>query len=60
MKANMQKIFPEEFVLSILSPEQRLDAAIKLSMAAFRDTKLTVNDVEKAVKRVRKKIHAKN
>ena len=57
--ATTQKILPEEYILSILSPEQRIDAVLKLSAVAFQNTKLTFEDIESAVKKIRKKIYAK-
>ena len=57
MKA-AQKINPEEYILSALSPEERLDAAFRVARAAFRDAKLTQEDIETAVRKVRRKRYA--
>lgn len=54
------KIRPEEFVLSALSEEQRLEAAFNLSRQVFKKTKLTPKILEAAIRRVRKKIAAKS
>jgi hypothetical protein len=54
-----KKINPEDYILSVLSPEERLDAAFKVAKEAFRGTKLTMKDVENAVKTVRRKTYGK-
>ena len=59
MRVNSQKVAPDEFILSILSPERRLDAAFKIAKTAFAGTNLTIKDVQEAVKKVRKKTYAK-
>jgi hypothetical protein len=58
MKASAQKINPEEYILAALSPEDRLDAALRVAHEAFRRAKLTLADVESAVRKVRRKRHA--
>ena len=50
MKATAIKINPEDYILSVLSPEDRLDAAFKISKEAFKRAKLTMKDIDKAVK----------
>ncbi|MEK7765213.1 MAG: hypothetical protein AAB368_03145 [bacterium] len=47
------KINPDEFVVSVLSKEERLDAALNVVRAAFRRTTLKAADVEQAVRRIR-------
>lgn len=47
------KVKPEDYILSVLSPEERLDAAFKLAKEAFKKATLTIKDVEKAVKKAR-------
>jgi len=59
MRAAAKIISPEEYLLSVLPPEERLDAAIRVAREAFRGTKLTVKDVENAVKSVRRKAYGK-
>jgi hypothetical protein len=59
MKTAMQSVAPDEFILSVLSPEKRLSAAFKLAEVAFRGTDLTVADIQSAVKKLRKKRYDK-
>jgi hypothetical protein len=59
MKAIAQQINPEEYILAVLSPQERLDAALHVAHEAFRETALTLSDVENAVRRVRKKHYTK-
>ena len=58
MKAPARKIDPEEYILAALSPEDRLDAALRVAREAFRGAKLTMTDVEAAVRKMRRKRHA--
>lgn len=58
MKASLQKLSPEEFILAALSPEERLEAALLVAREAFRNTHLMVEDIETAVRKVRRKRHA--
>ncbi|MGB9735933.1 MAG: hypothetical protein ACP5JL_00650 [bacterium] len=55
MKATAKRINPEEYILSVLSPEERLEIVFKIAGEAFKRTKLTIKDIEDAVKRLRKK-----
>jgi len=57
--AATKKINPEDYILSVLSPEERLDAAFKVAREAFKSTKLTMKDVDNAVKTVRRKAYEK-
>jgi hypothetical protein len=59
MKATAQKISPEDYILSVLSPEDRLDAALKVASEAFKKTRLTMKDVEQSVSSIRRKIYGK-
>jgi len=59
MKVAAKRVEPEDYILSVLSPEERLDAAFKVVQEAFKKTKLTVRDIENAVKSVRKKAYEK-
>ena len=59
MKAVAKKIDPEDYILSVLSPEDRLDAAFRVAGEAFKKTRLTMKDVEAAVKTVRRKAYEK-
>ena len=55
----VKKINPDDYILSVLSSEDRLDAAFKIAGEAFKKTKLTMKDVENAVKSVRRKAYEK-
>ena len=57
MKTSLQKISPDEFILSVPSPQKRLDAAFEIAKTAFERSNLTVEDIQKAVKRIRKKVY---
>lgn len=54
-----KKINPEDYILSVLSPEERLNAAFKVAKEAFKGTELTMKDVDNAVKKVRMKAYEK-
>jgi len=58
MKTTARKIPPEEYILSVLTPKERFEAAMRVARAAFRDTTLTMEDIEAAVRKVRRKHHA--
>ena len=49
-----KKVNPEDYILSVLSPEGRLDAAFKVAREALRKTKVRVKDIDNAVKSVRR------
>ncbi len=51
------KINPEDYILSVLSPEDRLEAALRIARETFGKTTLTVKDIEKAVKKIRRKAY---
>ena len=57
MKPARKTIDPEDYILSVLSPEDRLDAALKIAREAFKGTKLTMKDIDNAVKLVRRKAY---
>lgn len=57
--AATKRINPEDYILSVLSPEERLNAAFKVAKEAFKGTKLTMKEVDIAVKKVRRKAYAK-
>ena len=59
MKPVRKAIDPEGYILSVLSPEDRLDAALKIAREAFKGTKLTMKDIDNAVKTVRGKAYEK-
>ena len=54
-----RKISPEDYILAVLSPQQKLDAAFKMARQAFKGTSLTLADIEAAVEKVRRKVYAK-
>jgi hypothetical protein len=54
-----KKVNPEDYILSVLSPEDRLDAAFKVAREALKKTKLRVKDIDNAVKSVRRKAYEK-
>ena len=56
MKATA-KVDPEDYILSVLSPEERLDAAIKIARETFKNKRLTVDDIRRAVNKVRRKAY---
>ena len=57
MKPARKLIDPEDYILSALSPEDRLDAALKIAREAFKGTKLTMREIDNAVKSVRRKAY---
>ena len=57
MKTLARQISPEEYILAVLSPEERLEAAFRIAREAFKDTSLTLADVETAVRKVRKRAY---
>ena len=59
MRTAAQKVNPEDFILSALSPEDRLDAAFEVAREAFKKTRLTIKDIDNAVKSVRRKAYEK-
>jgi GH35 family endo-1,4-beta-xylanase len=54
-----KKINPEDYILSVLPPEDRLDAAFNIAREAFKKTKLTMTDINEAVKTIRRKTYGK-
>lgn len=59
MKTTAEKINPEDYILSALSPDDRLDAAFKIAREAFKKTTLTMKDIEESVKSIRRKVYGK-
>jgi hypothetical protein len=59
MVVTAKKINPEDYILSALSPEDRLDVAFKIAGEALKNTKLTVKNIDDAVKSVRRKAYEK-
>jgi hypothetical protein len=58
MRTTAIKITPEDYILSVLTPEERLDAAFCVAEAAFKGNNLTMKDVESAAKTIRRKAYA--
>jgi len=58
VKATARKIDPEEFILSVLSSKERFQAGMRVAREAFQNTTLTIEDIEAAVRRVRRKHYA--
>ncbi len=59
MVTKEQRVAPDEFILSVLSAEDRLDVAFKIARQAFKGTSLTLEDIQGAVTKIRKKKHGK-
>ncbi len=59
MKTATKILNPGDYILSVLSPEDRLDAAFRIAREAFKETKLTLRDIDNAVKLVRRKAYGK-
>ncbi len=58
MRTTAIKITPEDYILSVLTPEERLDAAFRVAEAAFIGNTWTMKDVVNAVKTIRRKVYA--
>ncbi|SPD72658.1 hypothetical protein PITCH_A1470007 [uncultured Desulfobacterium sp.] len=59
MRSSAKEIDPGDYILAVLSPRDRLEAALKVASQAFKKSKLTIDDIEKAVKTVRRKLYGK-
>ena len=55
MSRGAAPVSPEGFILSVLSPADRLEAAFAVAREAFRDSTLTLDDIEAAVRKVRRR-----
>jgi hypothetical protein len=55
MSRRAAPVSPEEFILSVFSPEDRLEAAFAVAREAFRGSTLTLDDIEAAVRKVRRR-----
>lgn len=55
MKSSAMRITPDEYIVSVLSPAERLEAALKVVRQAYRRTSLRPSDLEQAVRRLRAK-----
>ncbi len=54
------RINPEEYILSVLSPEDRLEASFRIARETFGKTTLTIRDIERAIKKIRRKDYEEN
>jgi len=54
-----KKVNTEDFILSALSPEDRFNAAFDVAREAFRKGRLSMKDIDYAVKSVRRKAYEK-
>ncbi len=54
----VNKISLDEYILSVLSPQERLDAALTITREAFKHSSLKPVDIHAAVQKVRKKAYA--
>jgi len=59
MESAEAKVDPGDYVLAVLSPRDRLEAAFKVAGEALRNSSLTMKDVDSAVKRIRRKAYEK-
>jgi len=50
-----KEIQPAEYILAVLSQQERLEIAFKIAKEAFKQTNLSLEDIESAVKRIRRK-----
>ena len=53
-----KKISPEDYILAMLSPQERLESAVNVAREAFKDTTLKPADIRAAVQKVRKNVYA--
>ncbi len=47
----------EELILAALTPQERLEAALKIARTVFRDSTLSMEDLEAAIQKVRRHIY---
>jgi len=59
MKNSAKEINPGDYIMAVLSPADRFDAASKVAAQAFKKPTLTVGDIEGTVKSVRRKAYEK-
>ncbi len=57
MQLSQKKIRPDDYILSVIKPAERLEAALKIAAEAFKNSELSEEDITKAVKSIRKKIY---
>lgn len=59
MRTATVRVKPDDYILAVLSPKDRLDAAFRVAGEAFKKTTLTMEDINNAVKAVRRKAYEK-
>ncbi|MDO8444567.1 MAG: hypothetical protein Q7T53_00430 [Deltaproteobacteria bacterium] len=59
MRTATVRVKPDDYILAVLSPKDRLDAAFRVAGEAFKKTTLTMEDINNAVKTVRRKAYEK-
>jgi len=50
-----KEIQPAEYILAVLSQQERLEIALKIAKEAFKQTSLKPEDIESAIKKIRKR-----
>ena len=53
MRSATRRLRPDEYILAVLSPAERLEAALRVAREAFKGGTLAMGEVEAAVRRVR-------
>lgn len=53
----VKRIEPAEYILAVLPQEERLEITFKIAHEAFKGTTLSVEDIEGAVKKIRKRLY---
>jgi len=53
----VERIEPSEYILSVLSPQERLEVTLRIAQETFKGSPLRLEDIEAAVRRVRRKIY---
>jgi len=51
----LKEIQPAEYILAVLSQQEKLEIALKIAREAFKRTSLSLEDIESAVKKIRKR-----
>jgi len=53
----VKNLEPSEYILAVLSNEERLEIALKIAREAFKQTTLSAKDIELAIKKIRRKLY---
>lgn len=53
----VRKMSPDQYLLSALSPVEKLEAALALSQKAFKGTQIVPEDIQEAVAQVRRRLY---